>query len=59
MNAGRPTGFRLPVRGIRLAAGAGYVTAVAGDLRFMPGLPERPGGEAIDIDAAGDIVGLA
>ena len=57
--AGRPIGFRLPVRGIRLAAGAGYVTAAAGDLRFMPGLPERPGGEAIDIDAAGDIVGLA
>jgi len=57
--AGRPTGFRLPVRAIRLAAGAGYVTAVAGDVRFMPGLPERPGGEAIDIDAAGEIVGLA
>ncbi len=56
---GRPAGFRLPIREVRLAAGAGYVTAVAGDVRFMPGLPERPGGEGIDIDAAGDIVGLA
>jgi formyltetrahydrofolate synthetase len=56
--AGRPSGFRLPIGEIRLAAGAGYVTAVAGDVAFMPGLPEHPGGESIGIDPAGNIAGL-
>jgi formate--tetrahydrofolate ligase len=55
---GRPTGFRLPIREVRLAAGAGFVTPLAGDMRTMPGLPSRPGGERIDIDADGNIVGL-
>jgi formate--tetrahydrofolate ligase len=55
---GRPTGFRVPIREVRLAAGAGFVTPIAGDMRTMPGLPSRPGGENIDLDANGEIVGL-
>ena len=55
---GRPSGFRVPIREVRLAAGAGFVTALLGEMRTMPGLPSRPGGEKIDIDAEGNIVGL-
>jgi len=55
---GRPTGWRLPIREVRLSAGAGFVTPLAGEMRTMPGLPSRPGGENIDLDADGDIVGL-
>ncbi len=55
---GRPTGFRVPIREVRLAAGAGFVTPIAGDMRTMPGLNSRPGGERIDIDADGNVVGL-
>jgi formate--tetrahydrofolate ligase len=55
---GRPIGFRMPVREVRLSAGAGFVTPLAGEMRTMPGLPSRPGGEKIDIDANGEIVGL-
>jgi formate--tetrahydrofolate ligase len=55
---GRPNGFRMPVREVRLSAGAGFVTPLAGEMRTMPGLPSRPGGENIDIDANGEIVGL-
>ncbi len=55
---GAPTGFRIPVREVRLYAGAGFVTAILGDMRTMPGLNSRPGGERIDIDADGNVVGL-
>jgi formate--tetrahydrofolate ligase len=55
---GRPTGFRIPIRDVRLSAGAGFVTPLLGEMRTMPGLPSRPGGELIDIDADGNIVGL-
>ena len=55
---GRPTGFSLPVRDVRLSAGAGFITPLCGEMRTMPGLPSRPGGENIDIDADGNIVGL-
>jgi formyltetrahydrofolate synthetase len=55
---GRPTGFRVPVRDVALSAGAGFITPLLGDIRTMPGLPSKPGGENIDIDAQGDIVGL-
>jgi formyltetrahydrofolate synthetase len=55
---GRPTGFRLPVRDVRLAAGAGFIYPLAGDMRTMPGLPSHPAGEKIDIDADGNVVGL-
>ncbi len=55
---GRPTGFRLPIREVRLSAGAGFVTPLVGEMRTMPGLPSVPGGENIDVDADGNIVGL-
>jgi formyltetrahydrofolate synthetase len=55
---GRPTGFRVPIRDVRLSAGAGFITPLLGEMRTMPGLPSRPGGEHIDIDEAGEIVGL-
>jgi len=55
---GRPSGFRLPVRDVRLAAGAGFVTPLVGEMRTMPGLPSSPGGERIDLDAAGEVLGL-
>jgi len=55
---GRPTGFRVPIREVRLSAGAGFVTPILGDMRTMPGLNSRPGGERIDIDDDGNIVGL-
>ena len=55
---GRPTGYRFPVRDVRLAAGAGFIYPLAGDMRTMPGLPSHPAGEKIDIDADGNGVGL-
>lgn len=55
---GRPKNFRLPVRDIRLAAGAGYVIAISSEVRTMSGMPAHPALEAIDIDAEGNIVGL-
>ena len=55
---GCPSGFTVPIRDVGLSAGAGFVTAFAGEMRTMPGLPSTPGGEQIDIDADGNIVGL-
>jgi formate--tetrahydrofolate ligase len=55
---GAPSGFRVPIREVRLSAGAGFVTPICGDMRTMPGLNSRPGGERIDIDADGNVVGL-
>jgi formate--tetrahydrofolate ligase len=55
---GRPSGFTVPIRDIRLSAGAGFITPLVGEMRTMPGLPSRPGGENIDVDADGNVVGL-
>jgi formate--tetrahydrofolate ligase len=55
---GAPTGFRIPVRDVRLAAGAGFVVVLAGDIMTMPGLPKLPAAERIGLDAAGNIVGV-
>ncbi len=55
---GRPSGYRFPVRDVRLAAGAGFIYPLAGEMRTMPGLPSHPAGEKIDIDADGNVVGL-
>ena len=55
---GAPTGWTLPIREVRLAAGAGYVYAIAGDMRTMPGLGSHPAAERIDLDDEGRIVGL-
>ncbi len=55
---GAPTGFTLPVREVRLSAGAGFVVAVCGDIMTMPGLPRRPAAESIGLDETGTITGL-
>lgn len=55
---GRPTGFRFPIRDVRLAAGAGYLYALAGDINTMPGLPKEPAAKRIDINPEGRISGL-
>jgi formyltetrahydrofolate synthetase len=55
---GAPSGFTVPIRDIRLSAGAGFITPLVGEMRMMPGLPSKPGGENIDIDAEGNVVGL-
>jgi formate--tetrahydrofolate ligase len=55
---GAPTGHVLPVRDVRLSAGAGFVVAVCGEIMTMPGLPRRPAAETITLDAEGRIDGL-
>ena len=55
---GRPRGFTLTVRDIEIAAGAGFVVALTGEIVRMPGLPERPAAERIDVDESGEIRGL-
>ncbi len=56
---GAPEGFVLPVREVRLSAGAGFVVALCGDVMTMPGLPRRPAAEHIYVDEAGAIGGLS
>ena len=55
---GVPTGWRLPVREVRLAAGAGYVYALCGTVSTMPGLPTHPAAERIEVAPTGEILGL-
>jgi formate--tetrahydrofolate ligase len=55
---GRPRGFRVPIREVKLAAGAGFIYPLAGDMRTMPGLPSVPAGNNVDIDDQGRPVGL-
>ncbi len=55
---GRPRGFDVPVRDIKVSAGAGFVVVLTGDILTMPGLPKKPSAEAIDFDDAGNIKGL-
>jgi formate--tetrahydrofolate ligase len=55
---GAPDDFTLPVRELRVAAGAGYIYPLCGDVRTMPGLPVNPAAAQVDIDAAGKVVGL-
>jgi formate--tetrahydrofolate ligase len=55
---GAPTGFDLPIREVRLSAGAGFVVAICGEIMTMPGLPRMPSAEAIKLNADGDIEGL-
>lgn len=55
---GRPTGFTLKVKSVRLSAGAGFLVVINGDIMTMPGLPKAPAAEVIDIDASGNISGL-
>jgi formate--tetrahydrofolate ligase len=55
---GRPKNFHLPVRDVRLAAGAGYVIVTCNEIRTMSGMPAHPALEELDIDADGNIIGL-
>ena len=55
---GAPTGHSLPVREVRLSAGAGFVVAICGEIMTMPGLPRVPAAETICLNAVGQIEGL-
>lgn len=55
---GRPTGFTLPIRSLRLAAGAGFVVAYSGKIMTMPGLGRKPAYRAVDLDPEGRVIGL-
>lgn len=55
---GRPEGFEVNVKELRISAGAGFIVAMLGDIMAMPGLPKRPAALDIDIDEDGNIVGL-
>ena len=55
---GRPKNFAVPIRDVKLSAGAGFVVVLCGDIMTMPGLPKVPSAEVIDINDQGEIVGL-
>jgi formate--tetrahydrofolate ligase len=55
---GRPRDFSIRIREIEIAAGAGFLIPIAGDIMRMPGLPRHPAAEQIDIDEHGKISGL-
>jgi formate--tetrahydrofolate ligase len=55
---GHPDGFTLPVEQVRIAAGAGYLLALTGDIVTMPGLPREPAAHAIDLDNDGKVTGI-
>jgi formate--tetrahydrofolate ligase len=56
---GAPTGHVLPLREVRLCAGAEFIVAICGDIMTMPGLPRQPSAEGIFVDAQGHIIGLS
>ncbi|HET7408632.1 MAG TPA: formate--tetrahydrofolate ligase [Pararhizobium sp.] len=55
---GAPTGFEIPVREVRLSAGAGFVVAICGEIMTMPGLPSKPAAQTIRLNEQGEIEGL-
>lgn len=55
---GAPEGWTLPIRDARLSAGAGFVYLICGDMMTMPGLGKTPGGQNIDINEKGEIIGM-
>ena len=55
---GAPRGFDIPVREVRLSAGAGFIVAICGEIMTMPGLPRVPSAENIRLNDAGEIEGL-
>lgn len=55
---GRPTGFKVTVREVKVSAGAGFIVAITGDIMTMPGLPKRPAACNMDITSDGVITGL-
>jgi len=56
---GAPTGWTLPIRAARASVGAGFVLAMAGEIRTMPGLGSHPAAHGMDLDADGNVVGLS
>ncbi len=56
---GAPTGHTVNVREVRLAAGAGFIVAICGDVMTMPGLPREPAAARIDLDESGNVIGLS
>lgn len=55
---GAPTGHSVPVREVRLSAGAGFIVAICGEIMTMPGLPKVPSAEVIKLNAKGEVEGL-
>ena len=55
---GRPKNFTITVRDIEIASGAGFIVALTGDMVRMPGLPENPAAEKIDVNDQGQIINL-
>jgi len=55
---GRPSGFSVTIKEVRVSAGAGFIVALAGDIMTMPGLPKLPSACKIDIKSSGEITGL-
>lgn len=55
---GRPTGFNITVREVKVSAGAGFIVAITGEIMTMPGLPKVPAATNIDISSDGTITGL-
>lgn len=55
---GAPTGHSVPVREVRLSAGAGFVVVICGEIMTMPGLPSRPAAESIRLNESGEVEGL-
>ncbi|MDR2900005.1 MAG: formate--tetrahydrofolate ligase [Treponema sp.] len=55
---GAPKGWKLPIKDVRLAAGAGFVYPLCGDISTMPGLPSKPAFMGIDVDGDGNVSGL-
>ena len=55
---GAPTGHSVPVREVRLSAGAGFIVVICGEIMTMPGLPRKPSAEAIMLNDEGQIEGL-
>ncbi|NLB23708.1 MAG: formate--tetrahydrofolate ligase, partial [Clostridium sp.] len=55
---GRPTGFNVTIREVRVSNGAGFIVVLTGDVMIMPGLPKVPAAERMDITPDGEITGL-
>jgi len=55
---GAPKGFTLPIREVRASVGAGFIYPLVGEMRNMPGLPDHPAAEAVDLDEEGRVIGL-
>ena len=58
LKMGRPEGFRVTVRNMKVSAGAGFIVVLTGDVMTMPGLPKVPAAENVDVDENGKIKGL-